>query len=83
MAWRSSLPVYLVGALGTATAGLGIGFGLGQYTVTGMDPFIGVVRSNQTAAWRPDPRDNDFSTERLASVGDDFRAAFDPARPGY
>jgi hypothetical protein len=84
MALRSSLPVYLVGALCTATMGLGLGFGLGQYTVTGMDPFIGVVRSAQAqSSYRPEIRDNEYAAVRFASAETGVSGVFDQGRSTY
>ena len=80
MGWRAQLPLYIVGTLGTMTAGLGLGFGLGQYTISGMDPFVSMAR---TVSYREPARDNEFASARFADASRNSARVFDPAKPAY
>lgn len=39
MASRTNLPLMILGVLGGVTTSIGVGWGLGQYTVSGINPF--------------------------------------------
>lgn len=70
MAGRTLLPVIVLGTLGVATASLGIGYGLGQYTISGMDPFTATTR------WQADVPKPSF--EERSRTARQFAAVFDP-----
>ena len=75
MAGRTFLPIIALGALGVTACSLGLGYGLGQYTISGMDPFYATARSSD---WQPEYRTTATIDARTAQQ---FAAVFDPQLP--
>lgn len=77
MAGRTLLPILALGAIGVTTASLGLGYGLGQYTISGMDPFYATARSSD---WQPEYR---ASSADQTATARKFAAVFDPQPTTY
>lgn len=77
MAGRTLLPIIALGALGVTAGSLGLGYGLGQYTISGMDPFYATARSSD---WQPEYHASAADRTRTAQQ---FAAVFDPEPSRY
>ena len=74
MAGRTLLPILTIGALGVATASIGLGYGLAKYTVSGIDPFYAAARSTD---WQV--KHSDTPATDTARTDDVFAAVSEPA----
>lgn len=75
MAGRTLLPLLALGAVGFTTASLGLGYGLAQYALSGMDPFYATARNSnwQQASAAPE--------QTRPVTAEQFAAVFEPDAP--